>query len=191
MFRVLGVFAGAVVAMGVLSGCHGRYDDRFVYHPRPLTVETLAPERAEAGPVRSLVTVVGVRRRDREAELPASVHVRLRLDNTSEAVAEFDPHSIQLFGADVREFPPPILRPEEPLTLEPDDTVTVDAFFPMPGDKIPGEMDLGGLGVRWIVLVDGEEAPGSATFARRELPSHYYQPRGPRFHFGVGAYRRF
>lgn len=185
MSRHLSHLMLAAAALLLVGGCQtSPYDNRYVYSPRPLTLETTPPGMPEAGAVRTLVSVVGVRQRDEDADLPASVHLRIRLDNTTESTVTFDPGTLSLFAADVREFPPPILQPAETVTLGPNGTATVNAFFPLPGERVPAGMDLSGLSARWAIEVDGRTVPDSATFARRDR--EYYRNE-PRFNVGFGA----
>ena len=194
MFRLSLTSLALGLAAVVFSACQGaQYDGRYVYQPRPMAVETTPPDRLKNGSLRSLATIVGVRRTSRDDELPASVHLRLRMDNATAEVVTFDPRTLSLFAGDVREFPAPVLRPEQTLTLEPGDHATVDAFFPLPGDRIPGNMDLSGLGARWTAEIGGEPVPGSATFTRREADYRSHPAHGPRFNVGFGYHhhRRF
>ncbi|MEX2671319.1 MAG: hypothetical protein WD294_04325 [Phycisphaeraceae bacterium] len=192
MARFTGLTISGVALLLLFTGCQsGQYDDRYVYQPRPMTVETFSRERPDLGTVRTLVSVVGLRRADEDADLPASVHVRMRLDNTADSIATFDPSTITLFGADVRQFAPPILDPAQVLTLEPGDSATVDAYFPLRGEGTPGTVSLEGLGVRWTVDIAGDTVPGSATFSRRER-DYYRRYNDPRFNFGFGyGYHRW
>ena len=87
-----------------LNGC-STYDTRYVFDPRPVDVTAAIPGAATAEPVRTLVSVAGIRRADPASGLPVSVEVRLRLENTSAVPVSFDPASLALFSAGLKQFP--------------------------------------------------------------------------------------
>ncbi|MHC4081697.1 MAG: hypothetical protein ACYS15_11630 [Planctomycetota bacterium] len=174
----------AVVAT-VLSGC-SVYNWRYVYEPRPVDIQTTKPGADDAEPARTLVTVVGVRREDSKSQLPASVEVRLRVENTSPFPVAFDPASFVLFSAGLERFPDPIVQPEGPVTVAPAGTAVVKAFFPFPDDRGASDLDLSGLNLRWTIEVDGYAATSSASFLA--LPTAYYD----RYHYRIGVgYHRY
>ena len=175
--------AAAIVGLVMLGGCATTYDSRYLYGPRPVDVESDVPGEPAAEPVHTLVSIMGVRRADEAADLPASVEVRLRLENTGETSVTFDPASIALFAADTQRFADPIVRPSRPMDIAPQESVTVEAFFPFPDGEYPGGFDLDGLNVRWTVEIDGKPLTRSATFTR--LPFRYHYPYH-RYHFGIG-----
>jgi hypothetical protein len=162
------------------AGCSA-YDSRYVFGPGPVDVPAARPG-SEEGPVQVLVTVPGVRRADKKAGTPACVEVRLRLDNTSPAAATFDPRSLSLFSADLEQFPDPRVTPADSVQLPPGGHALVEACFPFPAGRSPGQMNLDGLNVRWEVAFDGQPVLSSATFVRQ--PNGYYD-RYP-YRIGVG-----
>ncbi len=164
--------------MTFLSGC-SVYSSRYTFDPRPVDVELAVPGAPDSEPVRTLVSVVGVRRADAASQLPASVEVRLRVENTSSYPARFDPESLALFSGGLDRFPDPIVRPAEPLDLAPNEIAVVEAYFPFPDDRKPSDLDLGGLNVRFTVQIDGHPVTRSASFTIRPV---YYE----RYHYGVG-----
>jgi hypothetical protein len=172
-------------AAATLSGC-SVYDSRYLYEPRPVDVLTTKPGADDAEPARTLVTVVGVRQEDSRSQLPASVEVRLRVENTSPFPVAFDPASFVLFSAGLERFPDPIVQPEGPITVPPAGTAVVKAFFPFPEGRSPSEFDLSGLNLRWTLEVDGYAVTSSAGFLA--LPSAYYD----RYHHRIGVgYQRY
>ena len=174
----------AAVALAVSGGC-SVYDTRYLFEPRPLDVQSSKPGAAGAEPVRTLATVIGVRRRDSRSQIPASVEVRLRVDNTSPFPVSFDPGSLALFSAGLEQFPDAIARPHDPVELSPGGTAVVEAFFPLPDGRYPSDLDLSGLNLRWTLEVDGEPVTSSASFIR--LPTPYYDRYD--FRIGVGYHR--
>jgi hypothetical protein len=180
--RCTSALIGAAV---VLGGC-SVYNSRYVYEPRPIDVEAPRPGAEDAEPARTLVTIVGVRRADDKAQLPASVEVRLRVENTSPYPVEFDPGSLALFSAGLERFADPIVRPGTAVALEPADSAVVEAYFPFPEGRAPGDLDLSGLNLRWSLQVGGQPVTSSASFVR--LPDAYYD----RYHYRVGVgYHRY
>jgi hypothetical protein len=180
-WRRTSVLVGVAVMLG---GC-SVYNSRYVYEPRPIDVLSAKPGADDAAPARTLVTVVGVRREDAKAQLPASVEVRLRVENTSPFPVAFDPATLTLFSAGLERFPDAIVRPDAPIALQPADSIVVEAFFPLPEGRTPGELDLGGLNLQWTLEVGGQAVTNSASFVR--LPTAYYD----RYHdrIGVGYHR--
>jgi hypothetical protein len=177
------VALAGVAAM--LCGC-SVYNSRYVYAPRPVEVESVKPGADDAEPARTLVTVVGVRRDDEESQLPASVEVRLRVENTSPFPVAFDPGTLALFSAGLDRFPDPIVRPEGSVALEPAGSAIVEAFFPLPDGQRPSDLDLSGLNVQWTLEVGGHAVTSSASFL--VLPTAYYD----RYHYRIGVgYHRY
>ncbi len=172
------------LALVILGGCATTYDERYLYEPRLVDVETTVPGEAEGPPVHTLVTVAGVRRADPDASLPASVEIRLRIENAGPAAVSFDPETLALFSADFTQFPAPITRPAEPLDIPPGQTGTIEVLFPFPGGRYPGDLDLGGLNLRWTLSIEGQPVTRSTTFNRRRV--HY-----PRFGWGIGYHRHW
>ncbi len=172
-------------AVAALGGC-SIYDSRYVFGPKPVDVESAVPGATDVEPVRTLVSVVGVRRADDEAQLPASIEVRFRVENTSPASVTLDPTSLVLFSADLKQFPAPIVEPLDPFDVEPQASAVVEAFFPFPDEAGPADFDLSGLNVRWAMRIGGQPVTSSASFTRRR---EVYYPRHS-FHFGIG-YRRY
>ncbi|MHC4447723.1 MAG: hypothetical protein ACYSXF_08100 [Planctomycetota bacterium] len=172
------------LALVILGGCASTYDQRYLYEPRLVDVEAPVPGQADATPVRTLVTVAGVRRADSQADLPASVEIRLRIENAGPAAVSFDPETLALFSADFTQFPAPITRPAERVEIPPGQAATIEVFFPFPDGRYPGDLDLGGLNLRWALLIDGQPVSCSTTFNRRR---YLY----PRFGWGIGYHRHW
>ncbi len=172
------------LALVILGGCATTYDGRYLYEPRLVDVESPMPDQAEGPPVRTLVTIAGVRRADADAGLPASVEVRLRVENAGPAAVSLDPATLALFSVDFTQFPAPITQPAEPVEIPPGQAGTIEVFFPFPGERYPGDLDLGGLNVRWTLLIGGRPVTSSATFSRQR-----YSYR--RFDWGIGYHRHW
>ena len=173
-----------VLAVAVVGGC-SVYDSRFAFDPSPVDVPASRPGSLDAEPVRTLVTVLGVRRADDRSVLPAGVEVRLRVDNTSPYDVMFDPATLVLFSAGLERFADPIAIPAEPMNLAPGGSGMIDACFPFPETGTPDDMNLSGLNIRWTLVIDGEAVTSSATFLR--LPTGYYDRYPHRI--GVGYQR--
>jgi hypothetical protein len=166
------------------AGC-SVYDSRYVFGPGPADVAAFQPGSGEAS-VQVLVTVPGVRRADKKAGTPACVEVRLRLDNSSAAVATFDPRSLSLFSAGLERFPDPSVHPQQVVELAPGAFELVDACFPFPQGRRPSDMNLEGLNVRWEISFGGLPVTSSATFTRQ--PTGYYDRYPYRIGVGYMAY---
>lgn len=171
MSRLLGAPLAAVL---LAAGC-STYDHRFVYDPRPADVGTAAPE------VRALVSVMGLRRADRARQIPASLDLRLHLENAGSETVVFDPSSLVLFAADLTRLADPLVEPAGRRALAPGATMLVEARFALPAS----ELDLDGLRLCWELAVGDTNVAASAGFTRR--PEHYYDRYPHRI--GVGFHR--
>jgi hypothetical protein len=176
----------SLVGIAVILGGCSVYNARYVYEPRPIDIQSAKAGADEAEPARTLVTVVGVRREDPKAQLPACVEVRLRMENTSPFPVAFDPGSLALFSAGLERFPDPIVRPEGSIAVAPAGSAVIEAFFPFPDGRDPDDLDLSGLNLRWTLEVGGHAVTSSASFVC--LPTAYYG----RYHYRVGVgYHRY
>lgn len=173
-----------VLAAALVGGC-SVYDSRYAFDPGPVDVPAARPGAPDAEPVRTLVTVLGVRRADDRSATPPGVEIRLRVDNISPYQVTVDPATLVLLSAGLERFAEPITLPEEPIDLAPGGSGMIDARFPFPEARTPDDMDLSGLNVRWTLVIDGESVTSSATFVR--LPRGYYDRHPDRI--GVGFQR--
>lgn len=174
-----------VLVATVVGGC-SVYDSRFAFDPGPIDVPVSRPGSPETEPVRTLVTVLGVRRADENSSMPPGVEIRLRVDNTSPYQVTLDPAMLVLFSAGLERFADPIVLPAEPIDLAPGGSAMIDANFPFPDSGTPQDMDLSGLNVRWTLVIDGESVSSSATFQR--LPTGYYDRYPHRIGVGYQGY---
>ena len=77
-----------------LTGCMSTYyDARFT----PQTTEAIASGTAGAQ-ARSVVSIVGVRRKDRQTGAPPQVEFRMRVENLGKVPCTLEQHSLQLHG---------------------------------------------------------------------------------------------
>ena len=119
----------AVVFACGLSGCSAYYSS-YEFYPRPLEFGHVL-EGGDDRAASVLVSVVGVRKADKELGIPASIELRLRVDNESDEQARIDPGSLRLFAANLVQFPPPEL-PGGALVVEPHGSGVLTAYFPFP-----------------------------------------------------------
>ena len=180
--RQSGAALGILCSLAV-SACSA-YDPRYEFQPRPVEVVQSVPgEQDRAASV--LVSVVGVRRRDKEQQTPAAVEVRMRVDNETDREVTLDPASLHLYAANLIPFPQPAV-PAGALVAPPHGSGDLAAFFPFPDGKVPGPFDLGGLSLRWTLDVGDSAVTGSVTFSRTpDERGYYYEPVGL-FGFGWG-----
>ena len=170
----------------MLSACSSSrwYDYRFSPAPLEAQVTTVADPEAQ---VRALVTVVGVSRgRDGKRD---AVEIRMRLENLGRRTVSLVEPSVSLVTADLEGFERPEIAGEEPSTIPPDGSRTIDLVFPLPKGKKPGELNLRGLNLRWTLSFEGRDVTTSATF-QRDVPVRVYEPE-PRVHIGVGVGTHF
>jgi hypothetical protein len=175
----------ALVALPACVGACSAYDTRYEFEPRPLEVGHVVPDK-EDRVASVLVSVIGVRKRDTEQGIPASVELRLRVDSATDDEIRVPPASVQLFAANLEKFPDPVI-PGGELVVPARGSGTMTAYFPFPDGKVPGAYDLEGVSVRWTLNVGGHDSTGNATFSRRLRDTGYY-PFGIGFGFGVSSY---
>ncbi len=174
-----------VLVAAVVGGC-SVYDSRYAFDPGPVDVPASKPGALDAEPVRTLVTILGVRRAEDRSTSPPGVDVRLLVDNTSPYPVTLEPAKLVLFSAGLERFADAIVRPAGPMELAPGESGTIDASFPFPEAGTPEDMDLSGLNVRWTLVIDGESVTSSATFGR--LPRGYYDRHPHRIGIGYQRY---
>ena len=160
------------------------YEGRYAYVPRPADVAAIVPGADAKGHVRTLASVVGVRRADRKSALPASIEVRVLMENATTGSVAFDPASLVLLSADLTTFPAPIVDPPGRVELAPDGTASLTAYFPLPEGGERDDLDLGGLNLRWTVQVDGRLVSPSVSFTRLDPVARY--PYQSRVGLGIG-----
>lgn len=156
---------GLLLAAGLLAGCSA-YDTRYQFEPRPLESAAAAPQGEVLA--RALVTVVGLRRADEDAGLPAAMELRLQVENPGAAPLLLQAGEARLFAADLRPFPPPRAEPSGEIEIAPGGEAAVTLWFPLPEGTTPGDLDLEGLSLRWGVRRGAVVAAASASFTREE-----------------------
>jgi hypothetical protein len=157
----------------VLMGCSSSpYLEDYRYTPRPATARVHPANMPNAEVLTAMGSVIGVRREDSEQRIPESVEVRLRLDNTGSAPVSFDPRSMQLMTGQLVNFRVPMVRAPSPIVLEPLQSTTVTALFPIPENA--GEME--SLILKWVVEIKGQPVTQTLNFQRVYASSYYYDP---------------
>ena len=149
--RLLVLLPLLVVALG---GCHARrggYDTRYLFEPRP--ADLVVESGVTGQPVRTLATIIGVRRADRDRGAPPVVEARFRVENDTDSPVHVRLDSFTLSSADVATFPPARVFPEEASPdVGPHGQAVYTAMFPLLGDY-----DLSGLNLRWSLDVDPQD----------------------------------
>jgi len=179
MFRAL----MALLAVGLLGGCSSYYDIDFA--PRP-AVSEVRPSGSQQPAVTGLASVIGVHREDHDLHIPESVEIRLRLENNGQETLTFDPHSMDLTGADLQPFGPPIVRAPN-VTLNAMQATTLTAFFPLPPRTETGDLDF--LTLRWTIQVGAQQMSQTVNFHRVFHRVYYYDEPywDPHPHFWSGG----
>ena len=90
----------------------------FSYVPRPALADVPPNPPQTAPPVSAEASIIGVRYDDPKDAIPPSVEIRLRLDNNGPQEVDFDPTTLELSTGELVRFPPPMIRPPTPITLE-------------------------------------------------------------------------
>lgn len=177
----------------LISGC-SPYVEGFRYAPRPAVADvrlaTTQPNQRAQSPVTAYAAIIGIRREDKRQHIPLSVSVRLRLDNHGPQEVVFDPHTLDLTDAQLLRFPPPIGVPPQPVTIPPEQSFTLQAYFPFPFGLSYDNSGMENLQLHWTVQIDGQVVPQNASFHRVH---NYYMydpywdyPPGPFFYPGFG-----
>lgn len=164
-------FILAPVLLMFAGGC-STYVEGYHYVPRPAVALVPATQPSQPPPVATIVSVMGIHRAQKD--IPESVEVRLRLENNGPETVVFDPRTMQLLDGGLMEMPPPILRPPTPVTIGPNQSVVVGAFFPFPPGRSYKNSDLETLQLRWRVQVGSMDVPQDADF--RRVVRVYYNP---------------
>jgi hypothetical protein len=175
MVRVAGLILTVFCLMAVV-GC-SQYDDDYQYTPRPITADIPATQPQLGPPVSTMVTVIGVRYADEDNHIPASVEVRMRMDNNSPDPVYFDPMSMQMTNTQLVLLAAPIVRPPAPISIGPSQSAYLTAFFPFPAGSSYDTMDLNSLQLRWRLRI-GSRPVGQVVNFTRVWQSYYYGP-GP------------
>jgi hypothetical protein len=162
-----------LMCVGSSLGCARTYHWAYEYQPRPMAVSVVSPPASEAQPLHVLVTVIGVRT-DSAKEHPATVEVRLQLENATDEAAAIVPGSLELHSANLRPFDAPKLPEPRMLAAAPGQVAPFTVYFPFTGGDVPGGHDLNGLSLRWTVQLGEQTFTRSVTFTRREPPRPYY-----------------
>jgi hypothetical protein len=170
-----------LIAAMLAGGCSAYTEHR--YRPHPASSEITIGPATDAQPVQALATVVGVRK-EGAREYPATVEVRFALENNTPVPVRFEPDSLELRGADLERFAPPIVVPDGPAVVPPGERATWTAHFPFAGRQVPGNHDLSGLNLRWRITVGDQPVTRSVSFDENRLTT---PPRRSPFGFGVGV----
>jgi len=143
--------------------------------PRPAVANIPPAPPQTYPPVTALASVIGVRLPDSRQGIPTSVQVQLRIENNGPETVVFQPQSMQLLDGVLMDFPPPMVPAPSPVTLAPQQSASVSAYFPFPPGRSCDNTDLNALQLRWSVQVNGQ-IQGQAVSFSRVFTAYYYQP---------------
>jgi hypothetical protein len=171
----------------LLAGCSPYYSVPF-YRPRPLTTEITLGGDDRAAPLRVFSTIVGLRRPDSKANLPASVEMRFLVENNSQQPARVDPTSFRLMDALLQTLDPPISEPAGPIEIAPGQSTTIPVYFPLTGNRDPQGHETQSFTLHWAIDLGGQHLTRVATFYRPAIYHYYDDPYygGPYGYVGGG-----
>lgn len=161
-------------ATGCATSPHAPAESGYRYAPEPALVEIFhhSTTQEQQTPLSVLVSVTGVRQGDTSAGNPATIDVRMRLEDHGPATVDFDPKTAQLVTGSLQSFGAPRSQPVGPLHLTTGQTEDVTLSFPFPAGASPQNTDVGTLRLRWLVQIDNHHLPQTAYFERAS-PLYY------------------
>jgi hypothetical protein len=175
------LYLGATLLLLIFLGGCSEYVEDYYYAPRPAVaaIASTPPQQAATQPVpppvaMTFASVIGIRREDRNQGIPASVQIRLRLENRAAQTVVFDPRTLELIDGALLAFPPPLVRPPQSISLAAMQSAIIDVFFPFSPGRSWSNTDLGSLQARWVTQVDGHSVAQAVDF-RRLYPAYYYR----------------
>lgn len=160
------------VLLFLVAGCSPYVED-YEFVPRPALAQLPATQPSQPPPVAAWASVIGVRRADRDLGVPDSVEISLRVENNGARQVLFDPRTMELTDGTLERFPDPVIVPPQNWTLEPGQSIVVNAYFPFLPGRSWDTTDLASLQLRWAVDVDGQ-VMGQTVFFRRTVRYYYY-----------------
>lgn len=180
--------------LAFVGGC-SEYVEGYRYAPRPAVAEVPATQASQPPVVSALVSVIGIHHADKDQGIPESVEVRLRLENNGPGRVVFDPSTMELLDGGLMKFPPPVLFPRTPVTLDPLQATTVGAFFPFPVGHTYENTDVEAFQLHWDIQIDGRRGEQGVSFRRilRYYGPYYDYPPEPypyRYYGGIVVIRR-
>jgi hypothetical protein len=174
-------YAICLPLVGWIVGCtNSPYVDGYYYSPQQVVATAPATQPGQPPPAQVSASIVGIRVEDDANHLPQSVEVRVRIDNYGPYQVTLDPRSMQLTTASLYLFPPPVFQSPAPVSLNPQDSVIVGAFFPFTAGKSYDDFDMASLRLRWTLVVGGASLPQIADFQRTAV--RYYYEQDPYWH---------
>ncbi|MGD0461527.1 MAG: hypothetical protein ABSB74_03460 [Tepidisphaeraceae bacterium] len=162
---------GVALLLPLVIGC-SQYVGDVSFVPRPAVADIPPTPPQQNPPVSSMASVIGVRYEDPADEIPSSIEVRLRVDNNGPGSVVFSPTEMELSNGELQRFPPPIIRPPDPVQLPVGQSAYVTAYFPFPPGHSYYDTDYSSLQLRWRVQVDGKIV-GQGAYFRREYATYY------------------
>ncbi len=169
---------GLSLLAALFSGCAATAH-RFAFEPTPVE-QWLEPEGQPLG--RVLVTVIEGRRAQGEPKGQPEMHLRVRVENASDAPLTLVTDSPLLVGSDLVPFGSARVEPGEG-EVAPRSSGTFDLWFPYPPGTRLDYPELDGLNLSFAIEYGSGRAEVSANFDRLRFES---PPSRARFNMGVG-----
>jgi len=122
-----------------------------------------------------------------KADVPESVEVRMRIEDTGTDPITFDPQSLQLIDGSLMAFMPARVQ-QTPVILQPTDAASVDALFPFPPGYSPDNTNMSSVELRWQVQIDKGAQIAQVVDFHRVVPVYYESYPYPYYYPPVGFY---
>ncbi|HUR28689.1 MAG TPA: hypothetical protein VM509_10915 [Planctomycetota bacterium] len=166
----------------LLAGCASTYYDA---HFVPQTAEAITTD-PDGGQARSVVSYVGVRRKDRKTGAPPQVEFKMRVENLGKGACTLEQHALQLLSGSLEPFGAAQLAGNDPPVIVAGASANYDVLFPLPQGRSVSDVDLRSLNLRWAIRFDGQEYINAVTF-ERAVPVPYDSSH---FSVGIGIWGR-
>lgn len=173
-----------LLALGIAllsSSCTSTY-----YTHRFLPAPIEAPSAIEGDPssqARVLLTVVGIRRADKQSGRPVQVEVRMQVENLGSTPARLEVEGLALRDSDLTAFDTAVVVPAVPEPIANGESAVYEIAFPLPAGVAFSDLELRGLHVSWVISFGERRVTTGVSFERLQ-PMNTGAYGSMQFHYG-------